>query len=186
MFVWWITKPRLCFRTGRKVPLVIHDLDATWIRVRVHNWGWRNAESCRVYLTDIFREGATEPILRKDAMILQASSGGDSGAFQPLSISRKFDRFFDIAYIADHEPCTSDEFKARTNNNPKLPPAIYEFRIAASGTNFNPVRRGIEVQVDGAIAPIVSSFRVGGVSSICRAIRRPIRKWGPLKRYRQS
>jgi hypothetical protein len=181
LFVWWITKPRLCFRTGRNVPLVIHARNATWIRVRVRNWGWRNAESCRVYLTDIFREGATDPILMKDAMILQASSGGDSGAFKPLSISRKFGRFFDIAFIADHErllTVTSDEFKERTNNNPKLPPGTYEFRIVAAGTNFNPVRRGIKVQFDGASAPIVSSFRLGGVFSIYRAIRSAIRKLG--------
>jgi hypothetical protein len=197
--VWWITKPRLRFKTGSKVPFVIVVAERvteafeagpikrearyeliTWIRVRVHNKGWRNAESCRVYLTDIFREDATEPILEKDVMILGASSGGDGDAYGPLSISRGFDRFFDIAFIPDRQELTvvSREFSARTKGK-TLPPGSYEFWIAASGTNFNPVRRGVRVQFDGASAPIVSSFRLGGVFSICRAIRSAIRKFNP-------
>ena len=113
-------------------------------------------------------------------MNLQASSGGDSGPFQSLSISRKLGRFFDIAFI-DREKLltvTSLQFKDRTNVVERLPPGTYEFRIVAAGTNFNPVRRGIKVQFDGASAPIVSSFRLGGVFSICRAIRNAMRKLG--------
>jgi hypothetical protein len=115
--VWFrrLGRPRLCFQTESKVPR-------------------RNAESCRVYLTDIFREGATEPLLKEDAMILQASSGGDSGPFESLSISRKLGRFFDIAFI-DREKLltvTSLQFKDRTNLVERLPPGTYEFRIVAA------------------------------------------------------
>jgi hypothetical protein len=184
----WAGQPRLRFQIGTETPFVIYALDATWIRVRVHNRGWRNAESCRVYLTDIFRKGATEPTLKEDAMILQASSGGDAGAFQPLSVSRGFGRFFDIAFFDCEKllTVTSLQFKDRTNVVERLPPGTYEFRIVAAGTNFNPVRRGVKVQFDGASAPIVSLFRLGPVFSICRAVRGAIRKWGPLRRYRQS
>ena len=191
-FVWLITRPRLRFQTGSKVPFVIvvtqpvgpvafeagpikrgsSTKSITWIRVRVHNKGWRNAKSCRVYLTDISQKDATEPILKKDVMILGASSGGDGDPWEPLSISRGFGRFFDIAFIPDKGELTvqSREFWARTKGK-TLPPGTYEFRFAASGTNFNPVRGGIRIQFDAANAPVISAFRLGGVFSVCHAIR---------------
>src|SRR5262245_9906358 len=90
----WVTKPRLELETGSAIPFVIvapRDGSptglATWIRVRVKNRGWRNAESCRVYLTDIIK-GGYEPILEADAFPLWASAGGDGDPGAPLTISR--------------------------------------------------------------------------------------------------
>jgi hypothetical protein len=98
-----ITKPRLTLQVGSTVPFVIQGptdtspTGSTWIRIRVKNKGRRNAESCRVFLTDVFKKGKKEPILKQDATMLGASSGGDSGAYNPITISRKFGRFWDIA-----------------------------------------------------------------------------------------
>jgi hypothetical protein len=136
----WITKPRLRFQIASSIPFVLvgprHDSPtglATWIRVRVHNRGLRNAESCRVYLTDIFREGQEEPILKEDAMPLWASTGGDRDEYAPLSISRKFGRFFDIGFIPPDRQLVvaSDEFSIRRRQQP-LPPARFWSSLASS------------------------------------------------------
>jgi hypothetical protein len=58
----WFTRPRLRFQVGSTAPFVIQGptdkspTGSAWIRVRVDNRGWRNAEVCRVYLTDVFME----------------------------------------------------------------------------------------------------------------------------------
>jgi hypothetical protein len=164
-----ITRPKLRFQVGSTAPFVIQGptdkspTGSTWIRVRVDNRGWRNAESCRVYLTDVFKEGQTEPILKQDAMILGASSGGDAGAYLPMTISRKFGRFWDIADTRGRDELyvTSSEFFNRNMTRAPLPIGTYHFWIAASGTNFNPVTKGITVKFSGAGAPIcVSSYRI--------------------------
>jgi hypothetical protein len=160
-----MAKPRLSFQTASKIPFVIvaprddsPTGSATWIRVRVINRGWRDAESCRVYLTDIFEEGAQEPILKDDAFPLWASAGGDGDPYAPLSISRGFGRFFDIAFIPGRElRVASNEFWIR--RRAALPPGTYEFWIAASGTKLNPVPLGIKIQFDGVSAPVVSVKR---------------------------
>jgi hypothetical protein len=153
-FFQWVTKPRLIFETGPEIPFVLvapcEDSttgSATWIRVRVKNWGLRDAQSCRVYLTDIIREG--DSILKEDAMVLWASAGGDGNAYAPLTISRGFGRFFDIGYIPNIDlKVASKEFMIR--HAQPLPPGTYKFRIAASGTNFHPVTRTIEVHFNDA------------------------------------
>src|SRR5262249_14099347 len=106
LIIWLITRPRLTFETGPEIPFVLvaprtdsPTGSATWIRVRVKNWGWRDAQSCRVYLTDIIREGERVPILKEDAMTLWASTGGDGDYRAPLTISRGFRRYFDIGFI---------------------------------------------------------------------------------------
>jgi len=166
-FIWWMTKPRLKFQTASKIPFVIVAPladdptaigKATWIRVRVDNRGWRNAESCRVYLTDIFiSEDEEEPIiLRHDAMPLWASAGGDGDPYAPLSISRKFGRFFDIGFISDGKlMVASKEFPSRWRDPLPLP-GIYNFGIAASGTNFNPITGVIKLQFHGVSASGIS------------------------------
>src|SRR5262245_60477914 len=94
LIVGLLTKPRLRLQIGNVVPLLIlaprpdsPTGSATWIRVRVKNWGWRDAQTCRVYLTDVIKRGETEPILKKDAMTLWASAGGDRDHRDPLTIS---------------------------------------------------------------------------------------------------
>jgi hypothetical protein len=157
----WVTKPRLELQTGSAIPFVIvapregsPTGSATWIRVRVKNWGRRNAESCRVYLTDITKEG--EPILKADPFPLWASAGGDGDYRAPLTISRKFSRFFDIGFlITDTElNVASDEFRIRRRE--PLPAGTYKLGIAASGTNFNPTTRTISIHFDHGSAPQVS------------------------------
>jgi len=164
----YFTRPKLRFEVGSTAPFVIQGptdtspTGSTWIRIRVENKGWRNAESCRVYLTDVFKEGRQEPILKQDAMMLGASSGGDSGAYEPITISRKFGRFWDIADTRgrDELHVTSQEFVYRNTTQAPLPIGTYDFWLAASGTNFNPVTIGIKVKFAGANAPIcVSSYR---------------------------
>jgi hypothetical protein len=167
----WFAKPRLSFQIGSTVPFVIQGptdkspTGSTWIRVRVDNKGWRNAESCRVYLTDVFKEGKKEPILNQDAMMLQASAGGDGDAYKPITISRKFGRFWDIAETRGRDELyvASKEFWHRNTTQAPLPTGTYDFWIAASGTNFNPAPVGIKIRFAGASAPIcVSSYRIGG------------------------
>jgi hypothetical protein len=157
----WVTKPRLKLETGSMIPFVIvaprkgsPTGSATWIRVRVKNWGWRNAESCRVYLTDIIKEG--EPILKADAFPLWASAGGDGDYRAPLTISRRFSRFFDVGFlITDTElNVASDEFRIRRAE--PLPAGSYKLGIAASGTNFNPKARTINIHFQRGSAPQVS------------------------------
>jgi hypothetical protein len=160
----WTTKPRLRFHFGSKTPFVISaprddspSGSATWIRLRVDNRGWRNAESCRVYLTDITRQDVKESIVTEDAFPLWSSAGGDGGGpYAPLSISRKFGRFWDVGFIPVCElKVASDEFWIRTRA--ALPPGTYAFRIAAAGTNFNPITTEINIQFQDASAPIIVS-----------------------------
>lgn len=164
-----ITRPRLRFQVGSTAPFVMQGptdqspTGSTWIRVRVENRGWRNAELCRVYLTDVFKEGQREPILKQDAVMLGASSGGDAGAYLPITISRKFSRFWDIADTRGRNELyvTSREFLNRNTTRAPLPIGTYHFWIAASGNNFNPVTRAITVKFIGAGGPIcVSSHRI--------------------------
>jgi hypothetical protein len=108
-------------------------------------------------------------------MMLGASSGGDSGAYMPITIARKFGRFWDIADTRgrDELHVASQEFLNRNTTQAPLPTGTYDFWIAASGTNFNPAIRGIRVKFNGASAPIyVSSYRIGGVFSLYRRICR--------------
>lgn len=161
-------RPRLEFQIGSEVPFIVpapHSespmLRATWIRVRVRNHGRRDAKSCRVYLTDISKEGdkRDDVILKDDALALWASNGGDGGINAPLTISRGFARFYDIAYFLDRDELKvpSSQYDARTTA--KLAPGVYLFGIAASGANFSPVTAKIEIRFDGANEPIVVSFR---------------------------
>jgi hypothetical protein len=189
LIVWLITKPRLTFETGPEIPFLLvaprHDSPtglARWIRVRVKNRGWRDAH-CRVYLTDIIKEGEKEPILKEDAIQLWASAGGEGrDPYEPLTISRGFSRFFDIGYIPgddlttsmirppkppppgtefrslNHLNLASDEFEIR--HPQPLPPGIYKFRIAASGTNFHPITRTVQFHFDDANTVKVSPIGV--------------------------
>jgi hypothetical protein len=163
-FIRWMTKPRLRFQTASKIPFVIVAPladdpttigKATWIRVRVHNRGWRDAESCRVYLTDIFREDKEESILKDDAFPLWASAGGDGDPYASLSISRRFGRFFDIGFITNRQlTVASKEFPIRRRE--PLPPGTYKLGIAASGTNVNPITGVIKLRFDGVSASGIS------------------------------
>jgi len=190
LFVWFFTKPRLRLQIGSVVPFVLvarcaHSPTgwATWIRIRVKNWGCRDAQSCRLYLTDIIKKGERELILKKDAMRLWASAGGDGDPYAPLTISRGFSRFFDIGFIprlppssshatvksdldhppqgtkfwpVDHLSLASPEFWIR--HPEPLPPATYKFRTAASGNNFHPATRKIRISFKDANTVKVSSF----------------------------
>jgi hypothetical protein len=172
LIVWVITKPRLTFETGPEIPFVLvaprkdsPTGSATWILVRVKNCGWRDAQSCRVYLTDIVREGERVPILKEDAMRLWASAGGDGDdGYAPLTISRGFFRYFDIGFIpATDLNVASGEFGIRRPQ--PLPPGTYKFGIAASGNDFHPITRTVDFHFDDAntvkVSPIGASCRFG-------------------------
>jgi hypothetical protein len=187
LIVWFFTKPCLRLQIGSHVPLALVAATcaesptglATWIRVRVKNWGWRDAQSCRIYLTDVIRKGDREPILQKDALLLWASAGGDGKPFEGLTVSRGFSRFFDIAFVpsrnsdsthatvkshpdypnktfsVDHLELASPEFWIRYPDS--LPPGTYTIKIAASGNNFHPRIRKIKIHFDDANTVKVSS-----------------------------
>jgi hypothetical protein len=161
-------RPRLEFQTGSEAPFVVaapHNESPTprmtWIRVRVRNHGWRDAKSCRVYLTDLSKDGdkRDDVILKDDALALWASNGGDGDMNAPLTISRGFARFYDIAYFLDRDELkvSSSQYDVRTTA--KLAPGVYLFGIAASGANFDPVTAKIEIRFDVANGPVVVSFR---------------------------
>jgi hypothetical protein len=101
-------------------------------------------------------KGETEPILKKDAMTLWASAGGDRDHRDPLTISRGFRRFFDIGFVAGtHLHVASYEFEIR--HPPPLGPGTYKLRVAASGNNFHPVTRKLKIRFDDANTVKVSS-----------------------------
>jgi hypothetical protein len=115
LIVWLVTQPWLKLEVGSNVPLLLVAAtcaesptgSATWIRVRVKNCGWRDAQSCRAYLTDITKEGENISILKEenisilkeDVITLWASAGGDGKPLEGLTISRGFSRFFDIGFV---------------------------------------------------------------------------------------
>lgn len=160
-------RPRLEFEIRSEGPFVVaamhHEApaaQATWIRVRIYNSGRRSAKSCRLYLMDLTKEGdkPDELILKDEAMPLWASNGGDDGVDAPLTISRGFGRYFDIAYFLDRDELKIPSSQCQGRTIAKLPPGVYLFGIAVSGANFDPITAKIEIRFEEA-EPIVVSFR---------------------------
>jgi hypothetical protein len=126
--------------------------------VRIYNSGGRSAKSCRLYLIDLPKEGdkRDELILKDEAIPLWASNGGDDGVDAPLTISRGFGRYFDIAYFLDRDELKIPSSQCEVRTTAKLAPGVYLFGIAASGAH--PITAKIEIRFEED-EPIVGSFR---------------------------
>ena len=98
--------------------------------------------------------------LKDDAVLLWASSGGDRGCVNaPLTISRNFGRFFDLAAFLGR--VTSYEFpntESMKENVSGYEPGTYRFGISASGANFDPVAAIVEVSFETASEPVKVSL----------------------------
>jgi hypothetical protein len=153
-------RPILKFETGAQEPfvrIVSRSVgNELWIRVRLQNSGWSEAQSDRVYLTDLTKNGTAEPMFKDDAVLLYASSGGDGNRTAPLTISPNFGRFFDLAASigTDHFKIPNTEYYDLEGYGP----GTYRFRIAASGANFRPVVAVVEVGFEGASKPVKVSL----------------------------
>jgi hypothetical protein len=135
----------------------------TWIRIRVRNEGKTDALSVRAYLSDIWKEGDSSPLFYKDAVALWASSGGDGGSDSPLTISRGFERFFDVACFFGDGKGLRIPNTHYLDTKPYGVSGIYFITVKISGANFKPHGECIRIEFSDESSSVnVSRLRAQG------------------------
>src|ERR1043166_3255073 len=75
--LWWYQRPSVLIEAGSFPPLVITSDDWVFARVRVGNESRTQDAFCRLFLTDIFKDGLDRAILHNEYILLAAANQPD-------------------------------------------------------------------------------------------------------------
>jgi hypothetical protein len=153
----------ISFEVGNGSPFVITQSQGLiFVRVRVVNNSWQEA-ICRLFLTDLAREGDQQPILNNESILMAAGNTGGEG-YQEQTIGPTFGITFDIAYIVpgiDNLKIQSRQDQFLEVFRSPLPPGDYKFTVRTNGKNCTSEPKEIFVRYQGSSNVSILAERSG-------------------------